>query len=110
YEAHDALCWADWPDLPQPDRARIVASGEQVPIRTPGQCGDRAGMRHLLEMCAQLRIPALDGRIKSSTCQLTSTGGKGHAEDGAGLPIRPEHGSTLDVPQPDAAISASAGD
>src|SRR5207247_1269778 len=60
YEALDTGRWAVRPDLPQPDRASIVASGEQVPIRTPGQRGDRAGMRHHLEVCAQLRIPEPD--------------------------------------------------
>src|SRR6266576_6999417 len=69
YEALDAGRWAARPDLPQPDRARIVASGEQVPISTPGQRGDRAGMRQRLEEGAQLRIPEPHGRIKSSTCQ-----------------------------------------
>src|SRR5207244_4955325 len=68
YEALDAGRWAARPDLPQPDRARIVASGEQVPISTPGQRGDRAGMRHLLAEGAQLRVAAPEGRIKSSPC------------------------------------------
>src|SRR3989442_15645847 len=80
YEALDTGRWAVRPDLPQPDRARVVASGEQVPIRTPGQRGDRAGMRHLLEECAQLRIPEPDGRIKSPTCQQASIGGKGQCQ------------------------------
>src|SRR2546429_22478 len=56
YEALDAGRWAVRPDLPQPDRTRIVAGGEQLPIRTPGQRGDWAGMGHLLEEGAQLRI------------------------------------------------------
>src|SRR6266849_7450008 len=110
YEAHDARRWVDRPDLPQPDRARIVASGEQVPIRTPGQRGDRAGMRHLLEEGAQLRVPEPDGRIKSATGKQATIRGKSQTGDRLRLPDRPERGSTLDVPQLDAAISASAGE
>src|SRR2546426_11445080 len=49
--------------LPQPKRAREVATGEQTPIRAVGQREGRTRMRHLLEGGAQLRIPEPDGRI-----------------------------------------------
>src|SRR2546421_38577 len=95
--------------LPQPNRAHGVSTGEQVPIRAPGQREDRTGMRQLLEQGAQLRIPASDGRISPSAGELMAIGGKGQAEGALRMTARPEQGSTLDAPELDAAIEAPAG-
>src|SRR2546425_3872698 len=94
--------------LPQPKRAREVATGEQAPIRAPGQREDRTGMRQLLEGGAQLRIPEPDGRIKSPTGEQSSIGSKGQPGGALGMPARPEQSATGDVPQLDAAIIAPA--
>src|SRR2546423_9309960 len=95
--------------LPEPNRAREVATGEQAPIRAPGQREDRAGMRHLLKEGAQLRVPEPDGRIQSPTGEQAAIRGKGQAGGARGMPARPEQGTTFDVPELDAAVEAPAG-
>src|SRR5579859_358888 len=45
----------------------------------------------------------------SPTGEQAAIGGKGQAEDGIGLPTRPEQRSARDVPQLDAAIMTAAG-
>src|SRR5438876_7698776 len=110
YEALDAGRWAARPDLPQPDRASLVVTGEQVSIRTPGQRGDRAGMRHLLDGGAQLRIPELDGRLMPPSGKQAAIGGKSQAGDPLRLPARPARCAALDIPELDAAIQAPTGE
>ncbi len=78
-------------------------------MRAPGQREDRAGMRHVLEGDAALGIPDPDGGIMSPTGEQTAARSKGQADDGLGLPARPERGPTGDFPQLDAAIKAPAG-
>src|SRR5215472_17749934 len=96
--------------LPEPNHTLEVATGKQVPIRAPGQREDRTGMRQVLQVCAQLRVPQPDGRVMSPTGEHASIRGKSWTGGSLGLPVRPEQGATLDVPQLDAAISkASAG-
>src|SRR3989440_755580 len=88
--------------LPQPDRARDVATGKQAPIRAPGQREDRTGMRHVLQGGAQLRIPEPEGGLMSATGEQTSNRSKGQTGDALGMPARPERSTTGDVPQRDA--------
>src|SRR6266567_2953480 len=95
--------------LPEPNRAREVSTGEQVPIRAPGQRENRAGMQQLLKEGAQLRVPEPDGGIQSPTGEQAAIGGEGQAGGALRLPARPEQGTTLDVPQLDAAIETPAG-
>src|SRR5437773_12012615 len=83
--------------LPQPKRAREVATGEQAPMRAPSQREDRTGMQHVLEGGAQLRIPKPNGRIKSPTGEQASIRGKGQTGAALGLPTRPEQGATGNV-------------
>src|SRR2546423_8653271 len=61
-------------DLPQPNGARDVATGEQAsirvtcpPDRAPRQRGDRARMRHVLQGRALLRLPQPETRGISPT-------------------------------------------
>src|SRR5947209_1229731 len=67
-------------------------------------------MRHLLHKYAQLRIPEPDGSIMSATGEQTSIRSKGQAGDARGLPARPEHDPTGDIPQLERAIQAPAGE
>src|SRR5437868_4835546 len=94
--------------LPDPYRAREVATGEQTSIAAPGQPEDRTGMRQLLQGGTQLRIPEPDGGIVSPTGEQAAIGGESQASDPLRLPTRPEQGPTGHVPQLDAAIRAPA--
>src|SRR2546421_7986386 len=85
--------------LPEPNRAREVATGEQAPIRAPGQREDRAGMRHLLKEGAQLRVPEPDGRIQSPTGEQAAIRSKSHAGGALRLPARPEQSTTVNFPE-----------
>src|SRR6516225_7564015 len=73
-------------DLPQPNGAGDVATGEQASIRAPGQRGDRARMRHVREGRAQLRLPQPQSRVMSPTGKHVSIRSKGQTVDAAGLP------------------------
>ncbi len=84
--------------LPQPQRAHDAATGEQAPIRAPGQREDRTGMRQVREGCAQLRIPEPDGRLIPTAGQRASIGGKSQAKQAVDWPNGPERGPTLYVP------------
>src|SRR5438132_539365 len=66
-------------------------------------------MRHILQGCAQLRIPEPEGGLMSPTGEQTSIRSKGQTGDPLGMPARPEQGTTFDVPELDAAIKAPAG-
>src|SRR5438034_2405963 len=105
-----AGCWLAVPDLPEPGRARDVATGEQAPIRAPGSREDRTGMRYVLHRRAQRSLPEPDGGIKSPTGEQASIGGKSQAQGDLRVPARPEQGTTRYVPQLDAAILASTGE
>src|SRR5256884_2267198 len=73
-------------DLPQPNGAREVATGEQASIRAPGQRGERARMRHVLQGRAQLRLPQPQSRVMSPTGKHVSIRSKGQTVDTHGLP------------------------
>src|SRR5215471_5487039 len=90
--------------LPDPYRACVVATGEQISIGAPGQPEDSTGMRQLLQGGTQLRIPEPDGGIASHTGEQAATGGESQVSDALRLPTRPEQGSTGHVPQLDSAI------
>src|SRR6266550_2737697 len=51
-----AGCWLAVPDLPEPGRARDVATCEQAPIRAPGSREDRTGMRYVLHSRTSPRL------------------------------------------------------
>src|SRR5438132_4354820 len=92
--------------LPEPNRACEVATGQQVPIRTPGQREARTGLWQLPEGDAALGVPEPDAGIKSRTGEQTAIRGKDQTVGALGKPTRPEQGTTFDVPQLDAAIIA----
>src|SRR6266849_4458264 len=96
--------------LPQPDRARDVATGKLAAIRAPGQREDRTGMRYVLQRRAQRSLPEPDAAILASTGEQASIGGKSQAQGDLRVPARPEQGTTRYVPQLDAAILASTGE
>ncbi len=99
-----------WVDLPQPDRAREVATGEQVPIRAPGQRDDGTGMRQFLQDGAQLRHPRA-GLVALTPTLASSLPSGEKARHHVPCVCQPDQSRApaLDVPQLDAAILASTG-
>src|SRR5258708_15747291 len=84
-------------DLPQPNGARDVATGEEPPIRAPGQRGDRARMRHVLQGRAQRSLPQPDSRVMSPTGKNVSIRSKDQTVDAAGLTACPQLVPTLTI-------------
>src|SRR5438876_481240 len=95
--------------LPEPNRAGDVATGEQAPMRVPGQQVDRTGMRQLPAGGAALGVPEPNSGIKSPTGEQAAIGGKSHTVDMVRMPACPEQDATLQIPQLDTAIPAPAG-
>src|SRR5712691_3094922 len=103
--------------LPYLNAAIEAATGEQLAVRAPGQRVHSAALTsQRLHVRAGGRIPEPDERIIPAAGEQAPIRGKGHCVDAVRMPIRPEQGylsprqgSTLQVPQFDAAIPAPAG-
>src|SRR5438552_7127952 len=120
-----AASWLGLLHLPHPNVSIKAATGEQAPIRAPADCKHRIRMREYLELPATQWVPEPHSRIIAPAGKQASIGGKSHAEDVVRMPARPEQGylspllplpannrqgSTVDVPELDAAIIAPAGE
>src|SRR5712691_12598536 len=96
--------------LPYLNAAIEAATGEQLAVRAPGQRVHSAALTsQRLHVRAGGRIPEPDERIIPAAGEQAPIRGKGHSVDAVRMPIRPEQGATLQVPQLDAAIPAPAG-
>jgi hypothetical protein len=98
-------------EIPQSNTGVEASAGEQVPIGTPGQGVHRAAMTgERPQVRAGFHIQKLDDRICPAASEHTPIWGKGQALDIVGLPVRPERGATLQVPQLDAPIKTAGGE
>ncbi len=91
--------------LPQLNTSIEAATGQQAPIRTPGQCIDRAALTgERLEVLTRGDIPESDSGIISATGECTAIRSKDEMMDAAGMLPQPEQGTVLQVPQLDGPI------
>src|SRR5258705_13527392 len=104
-------CWLPPPHLPQPNTSIEAPTGKQAPIGTPGHRVHRAAMAgERLQVRAPLGVPEANSGIISAAGKRVSIGSKGDALDVVGMPVRPEQGTALQVPQLDGPIPAPCGE
>src|SRR5260221_2935689 len=93
--------------FPYPYAPILAPTGEQAPIRTPGQSLHLAA---LAGECPQKGagggVPESNDAIPSTTGKCPSVGSKGDTLDLGGKPVRPEQSAALQVPQFDGSIPA----
>src|SRR6266508_1558238 len=103
--------WLRSREIPQSNTGIEAPTGEQFPVRTPGQGIHRAVMTgERPQVRARFRVPKLDERICPAAGDCAPMGGKGQTLDIVRPPVRPEQGATLQIPQLDAAIKAPGGE
>src|SRR2546427_7529522 len=96
--------------LPHPNASIEAATGEQLAVRAPGQRVHSAALiSQRLHVRTGGRIPEPDERIIPAAGEQAPIRGKGHSVYAVRMPIRPEQGATLQVPQLNAAVPAAAG-
>src|SRR5947209_17890399 len=97
--------------LPQSNASIDAATGQQAPIRAPGQSIDRAALAgERLEVLTRGDIPESDSAIISATGECPAIRSKDETMDAAGMLSQPEQGPVLQVPQFDGAVPTSGGE
>src|SRR5881398_1681313 len=95
--------------LPHANASIEAGTCEPLSVRAPGYCVHSAALiSKRLHVRAGSHIPKLDERIIPSAGEHAPIRNKGHRVDAVSMPI-PEQGATLQVPQLEAAVPASAG-